>query len=141
MPLNLKLIYKIKYFDIGKEAKKLGVILDCKPAELVYGLHITEKIKDLAENLEIQPCENIINVLSIANRLGLKPSLADSQNFYFNSVFNKIPELIESLKRSENMQLDKKFIATFLNLGERLDFNVEKYYNELNKLASKIESR
>ncbi|MCK7521126.1 MAG: hypothetical protein MZV64_27270 [Ignavibacteriales bacterium] len=40
-------------FDITKEAKKLGVSLDCKLAENVYSSYITRKMKKLDDNMEI----------------------------------------------------------------------------------------
>ncbi|EKE04774.1 MAG: hypothetical protein ACD_20C00003G0001 [uncultured bacterium] len=126
-------------FDINKEAKKLGVILDYKPAEEVYSLYVTEKVKVLADNMDVKQCETLINVLSLANKLGLRPNLAQAQDLYFTLIYNKASELIDSLKKSENLHMDKGFVATILNLGERLNYNVEKHYNELSRLTSKIE--
>jgi alpha-amylase/alpha-mannosidase (GH57 family) len=126
-------------FDLRKEAKKLDIKIDCKNAEKIYSLHITRKIKDLAINIDVRQCQEIINVLSIAKELDLKPGLSDAQDFYFSSIYLKIPDFLELLKRSENLGYDKNFVATVLNLGERLSFNVEKFYNELNKLTSEIE--
>lgn len=124
---------------INKEAKKLGIELNRKPAEKVYNTHITSKVKHLSENMEIHQCEALIDTLLIANKLNLHPDLTEAQNIYFNSIFVRIPELIESLKKSENIQFDKCFIGTILNLGERLGFNVERYYNDLNKTSSQFE--
>ncbi|MFH0703317.1 MAG: DUF3536 domain-containing protein [bacterium] len=124
--------------EISKEAKKINVSLDYKPSKDIYSLYITQKVKIFADNMEIQQCESIIEVLSLADKLGLKLDLNEAQNIYFNSIYNKIPYLMESLKKSDTIQSDKNFINTILNLGERLSFNIERCYNELDKLASQI---
>ena len=128
-------------FDINNEAKKLGITLDRKRAEEVYSLYMSEKVKSLAEIMELKQCEDIIGVLELANKLDLKLNMFEAQNAYFNKIGSGIPELIESLTKSANIQSDKRFVATLLNLGERLNFNVERYYRELNKVTSQLENK
>ena len=127
-------------FDINNEAKTLGITLDRKRAEEVYSLYLGEKVRLLSENMEISQCEGIIGIINLAHKLNLKLTLFEAQNLYFNSIYNRVSDLIESIKISENIQSDKKFIATILNLGEKLNFNVEKHYADLTKLTSQLEN-
>ena len=126
-------------FDITKDAKKLGIVLDNKAAEECYSRYILEKVRKLSDNMEVQQCESIIKLISLAHDLGIKPDLSEAQNLYFNAVYNRINDMVESLKSSEQVHLDKNFISTLLNLGERMSFNVNEHYNEVNRLASRIE--
>lgn len=127
-------------FEINSEAKKLGITLDRKLAEKAYSVYINEKVKDLYYNMEPQSCADIIGVLALTKELKLTLDLFEAQNTYFNTIHNKIPYLLDSLKKSEDIQQNKKFTATVLNLGERLNFNVERHYAELSKLTSQIET-
>lgn len=125
-------------FYLNEEAEKIGVALDRATAEEIYSRFVTENIKRIADNMEMQQFETITNVLSIAHRLRLKLDLGEAQNIYFNTVHTRIPELISSLEGSESPDFDKKFILIVLGLGEKLNFNIEKYHNDLSKFYSKI---
>ena len=94
----------------------------------------------LADIMELNHCENIIEVLSLTEKLNLRLNLFEAQNTYFNLIYNRLPDLIESLRNSSNIPAEKRFVATLLNLGEKLHFNVDKYYINLNKLTSRIEN-
>jgi len=121
--------------DINQEAKKLGVSLNLEPAEKIYSFHLTEMVKNLANNMEIKGCEDTINTLSLAKKLGLNLNLSQAQDVFFNSIYNQVLELFESLERSKNQETEQKFISSVLSLGTKLNFNVEKRYIELNKLS------
>lgn len=125
-------------FYLNEEAEKIGVALDRATAEEIYSRFVTENIKRIADNMEMQQFETITNVLSIAHRLRLKLDLGEAQNIYFNTVHTRIPELISSLEGSASPDFDKKFILIVLGLGEKLNFNIEKYHNDLSKFYSKI---
>jgi len=121
--------------EINREAKLLGVKLNLEPAEKIYSVHLTDMVKDLAINMEIKKCENTINTLSLAQKLGLRLNLSHAQDVFFNSIYNQVLELFETIERSKNQEMDQKFISSVLSLGTMLNFNVEKRYIELNKLS------
>ncbi len=121
-------------FDINNEAKALGIELDKKPANKKYGAFLTENVKRLAENPEIQTCNGIINVIDLSIKLNLRIDMTEAQNIYFNSIYSKFSDFIESSKASENLKGERELLATLLNTGEKLGFNVEKHYVKLNKL-------
>lgn len=125
-------------FYINDEAEKIGVSLDRATAEELYSSFATDNIKKLSDSMEMQQFESIINVLSIAQRLKLNLELSEAQNIYFNSVYSRVPELIKSIMSSDTPELDRKFVLVILNLGDKLNFNIEKYHNELSKLYSKL---
>lgn len=120
--------------DINEEAKNLGIHLERKPAEEVYSRHITQKVQELASNLELRLCEEIINTILLAKRLNLTINFGEAQNIYFDLIYNKIAGYLNDLKSSTDFEQDAKFIRTLLQLGERLQFNVSCHLEELEKV-------
>lgn len=129
-----------KALDLSEEAEKLDIVLDTLLSVKHFNSYITSKTKELAYTMEIYLCEEIIKLISVADKLSLKLNLTEPQNIYFNSILSKIPNLIKAMRKSDNALDEKKAIGTLLNLGDRLSFNVEKYYTELNKIISAEEA-
>lgn len=129
-----------KALDISFEAKKIGIVLDTSKSINTFNKCIADKVKELASTMEVHQCEEVIQLISIAEKLKLKLSLTEPQNIYFSTILSKIPSLIKSMRKSGHLLDDKKSIATLLNLGDRLNFNVEKYYTEINKIITSEES-
>lgn len=118
---------------INKEAKKIGAELNRQPIEKIYSNHIAKQIQRFDKSMELPQCEELIEILDISKKLSLELDLTEAQNIYFNSIFAKIPNMINSLSSSENMEIDKRFVMVSLKLGEKLGFNIEKYNQDLNK--------
>ncbi|MEI7474761.1 MAG: DUF3536 domain-containing protein [bacterium] len=125
-----------KALDIAEEAKNIGIVLDTQSSIKQFNEYITDRVKELSSTMEVYQCEEIIKLVATAEKLSLKLSLTESQNIYFNSILSKIPGLIKAMRKSGHLLDDKKSIATLLNLGDRLKFNVEKYYTEINKVIT-----
>ena len=64
--------------------------------------------------------------------------MTEAQNIYFNSIYSKFPEIIEGSKGAEDLKQERDLLAALLNTGEKLGFNVEKYYIKINKLFDPI---
>ena len=123
---------------INKEAKKLGIKLDNPAARKAYSHYICKKVKELSGNGNLFEYESLINSLHCIEKLDLRPDLSDAQDIYFSTIFNKIPDKIKNLEKSENIKEDKNYILSLLILGNKLNFNIEEYTASLNKATAHI---
>ena len=121
--------------EINKEAKKSGIELEHQLIKEIYSEYINKKVEKLSTNGDINEYESLIESLNLIKKLNLKLSLFDAQDIYFNTIYKKIPAMIESLNFSKNVNKDKKYIVSVLMLGEKLNFNIDKYMTELNKIT------
>ena len=117
--------------DIVREAKKIGIELDNKPAKEIYLNLVTEKVKDLEKNIDLDTCKEIIDIIVLTQKLNLKLDFIEAQNIYFNLIYNKIPVLFSSVKAIGNLKFNEEVFNVLLELGAKLNFNVDKYFNDL----------
>lgn len=118
---------------INKEAKRMGISINKQPSEERFTKELTTIMKELADEMDINKCNKIINIIDVAEELELKLQLMEAQNIYFNKLNNGLTGLIENLSKSASYQSDKEFITLVLKLGEKLSFNLNKYYSLLSK--------
>jgi len=125
-----------KAIEINKEAKKIEVKLDSQSVRELYSKYIKDRVRELAGNGSVSEYEALTGSLKLIDKLDLYPDLFDAQNIYFTKIFKKIPELIDKLLYSENKEKDKEYILSILNLGEKLNFNVDEQKVKLQKAYS-----
>jgi alpha-amylase/alpha-mannosidase (GH57 family) len=124
--------------DTLLEAKNMGIVIDTSPTKEIYSKYITEKVESLAKSKSVKEFELFADVLIMLDKLDLKLDLSEAQNFYFNNIYVKIPQLIENMEKSKNMVAEKKLISAMLTLGEKLNISVEENTSLLNKTAAHI---
>lgn len=121
-----------KAVSINKEARKLELKLDNLPIKEKFSHYICQKVKEISKKGKIEDYESLIESLKLIDKLDLELNLIAAQNIYFESIHKKIPNLVKALKKSAKKDEDKKFIQAMLNLGEKLNFNVDGYVEILN---------
>jgi len=120
--------------DIKNEAQKLSAVLDKSKAREIFADKITKNMMKLAANMEMHNVQVIKDLIQVAEDLELHPDLSEAQNIYFNSIYSAVPDMIKSMRNSSDIQADKHFIASILNIGERLRLSVDRSYHELNRI-------
>jgi alpha-amylase/alpha-mannosidase (GH57 family) len=127
----------IDYFHeiikINKEAHKLGIKLNKKPSAELFTLKINEAMKTFASDKCIDQIKRIVHILEVAKDLELEINLTNAQNIYFDNLNNGLSEMINNLPKSLTYEEDKEFLSEVLNLGENLNFNLDRYYHLLSK--------
>lgn len=124
--------------SINKEAKKLGIKLDNPDVKNAYSKYICQKVSKIAGNGKVEEYESLCKSLELIEKLELNPDLSSAQNIYFSKIYKQVPEMIEALGSSKGINKDKKYIASVLALGERLNFNIEEHTTNLNKATAHI---
>lgn len=124
--------------DINFETKKIGIEIDKKPTNIIFSQKISQNISRLAQSLEIQQAEAILELFDNVEKLELTVDIAEAQNIYFNKIFKEIGYIIENINESDKTQneksLDKQFVITLLEIGQKLNINTEFYRNMLDKM-------
>lgn len=118
---------------INKEAKKIGIKPADKSIQDAYSLYICKNVKKLSKDKGMEDYESLAESLNFIEKLELEPDISSAQNIYFNTILKKIPDRISRLKTSRNKAKDEKYIASMLDLGQKLNFNVDDLLLELNK--------
>lgn len=118
--------------DINFETKRIGIKIDKKATNDIFSQKISQNISRLAQGLEIQQAEAILEIFDNVEKLELEVDIAESQNIYFNRIFHQIGDVIENMNKSSQV-MDKKFVAMLLEIGQKLNINTEFYKTMLDK--------
>ncbi|HSA06394.1 MAG TPA: DUF3536 domain-containing protein [Candidatus Gastranaerophilales bacterium] len=122
-----------KAIEINKEARKLEIKLDNQKVSELYSDYICKKVKKLSQNGKVSEYESLTDSLKLIEKLDLQPDLFSAQNYFFSTIYKKIPDLIEKLKDSKHKEKDHKYISAMLTLAESLNFNIDNFKASLNE--------
>ncbi len=118
--------------DINYETKKIGIEIDKTPTNRVFSQKISQNISRLVQSFEIQQAEIILELFDNIEKLELNVDIAEAQNIFFNKIFHEFDEIIENINKKSSAS-DKKFISILLEIGKKLNINVEFYKEMLDK--------
>ena len=122
--------------DINFEAKKINIQIDKTPSNKNFGKRIITNLNRLTKSFEIQQADAIVELFDIIEKLDLQIDISEAQNIYYNKIYHRIGDIIES--NTENpKEKDIKFINLLLAIGTRLNINVDFYKVKLDKLGLK----
>ncbi|MBO7672336.1 DUF3536 domain-containing protein [bacterium] len=114
--------------DIVAECKILDIKPDKTPSNTIYTKKIIKNLNRLAGSFEPQQANVIIDIFSEIDALELELDLKEAQNIYFNKIYKRI---IDEINSEENSS-DREFLLTLLNIGSRLNINTEFYKEKFN---------
>ena len=109
--------------DIIAECKILDVKPDKTQSNEIYTKKIIKNLNRLASSFEPQQANVIIDIFSEIDALELELDMKEAQNIYFNKIYKRIIDEISS----EECASDKDFLMTLLDIGSRLNINIEFY--------------
>ncbi len=120
-------------YEINLEAKKMGVTLDKKPSNDIFARKILKNINRLVHSFERQQAEAIIEIFDYIEKLDLDIDIAEAQNVYFNKIYHRIGDVIETIKET-NRSKDRDFVNLLLQIGTKLNINTEFYKIRFTKI-------
>ena len=113
-------------YEINVEAKKMGVTLDKTPSNDIFARKILKNINRLVHSFERQQAEAIIEIFDYIEKLDLNIDISEAQNVYFNKIYHRIGDVIETIKET-NRTKDRDFVNLLLQIGSKLNINTEFY--------------
>ena len=93
-----------------------------------------KNINRLTHSFESQQADVLLELFDNVEKLELEIDIAEAQNIYFNRIFHKIGDIIESSQKTGRSK-DKQFVQMLLDIGTKLNINTEFYKIKLLNLA------
>ncbi len=121
--------------DIMNEAKGFGIELRKDSVNELFSRKITQRLHRLRQNLEIHQVEDTLELFNQVDRLELCIDISEAQNTYFTRIYTKVDEIIENIDSRDNIIQSRKFVSSVLELGQKLNINVDYYKNYIMKLT------
>ncbi len=119
--------------DINFEAKKMNITIDKTPSNKHFAKRINTNLNRLTKSFEIQQADAIVEMFGIIEKLDLQIDISESQNIYYNKIYHRIGDILETYEESRKDK-DMKFIKLLLQIGTNLNINVDFYKVKLDKL-------
>ncbi|MBE7713685.1 MAG: DUF3536 domain-containing protein [Cyanobacteria bacterium SIG26] len=120
--------------DINFEAKKMNIQIDKTPSNKNFAKRINTNLIRLTKSFEIQQADAIVELFEIIEKLDLQIDISESQNIYYNKIYHRIGDIIENNLENKK-EKDIKFIKLLLEIGVKLNVNVDFYKVKIEKLC------
>lgn len=125
--------------DINEQAKTIGIQLDKKAANTIFGEKIYKAVFELAKNPEIHRIEIILDLFKCVELLDLNVDISEAQNTYFVKMKDLLEEFAEQPDDVRD-DYDRKFILLLLELGTRLNINTDFFKENFDKIMSPLKT-
>lgn len=123
--------------NISEEADLFKIQIDKKPTSDIFSKQIQKSIYNFIKNFEIHRLHKILNIFECAGKLGLKVDISEAQNMYFNKIYMKFNNLLNTIKNSsDNIEEIRDFLFSILILGGYLNINTDFYKSSILKMTS-----
>lgn len=122
--------------DINFESKKIGIDIDKSASNHLFSQKISQNISRLAQTLEIQQSEAVLEIFENIEKLELHVDIGEAQNIYFNKIYHEMGDIIENISKTRQA-IDKKFVTMLLEIGQKLNINTEFYKTMLDRALIK----
>lgn len=120
---------------INYEAKKMGIEVDKTPSNKVFAKKVITNLNRLTKSFEVRQADSVSELFSVIDKLELNIDMAEAQNIYYNKIYHRIGDIIESNSTKLNDK-DIDFANVLLSIGEKLNINVDFYRMKLDKLIN-----
>ncbi|MCQ2790334.1 MAG: DUF3536 domain-containing protein, partial [bacterium] len=118
--------------DIDLEVNNIGIKIDKTPSNLFFSKKISRNILLLTQGLEAQQAETIIELFDNIEKLDLQVDIAEAQNIFYARIFKKFDSVIQDINKHSSQE-DRNFILSLLEIGKRLNINIEFYQNQFDR--------
>ncbi len=118
--------------DINFEVKKIGIEIDKAQTNKIFSQKITQNISRLAQNMEAQQAEAVLELFENVEKLELNVDIAEAQNIYFAKIFSELGDIIKNMDKTTKSN-DRNFVMVILEIGKKLNINTDFFKNLLDK--------
>ena len=119
--------------DINFEAKKMNIQIDKTPSSNIFAKKIITNLNRLTKSFEIQQADAIVELFDIITKLELQIDVSEAQNIYYNKIYHRIGVILENNMEAPK-EKDLNFINILLDIGVKLNINVDFYKVKIDKL-------
>ena len=119
--------------DINFEAKKMNIQIDKTPSSNIFAKKIITNLIRLTKSFEIQQADAIVELFDIISKLELQIDVSEAQNIYYNKIYHRIGSILENTGNTPK-EKDLNFINILLDIGTKLNINIDFYKVKIDKL-------
>jgi hypothetical protein len=119
--------------DLNFEAKKMNIQIDKTPSSNIFAKKIITNLNRLTKSFEIQQADAIVELFDIIAKLELQIDISEAQNIYYNKIYHRIGVILENNLENPK-EKDFNFINILLDIGVKLNINVDFYKVKMDKL-------
>ena len=131
--LDDDLIQQVK--DLNYEAKRINIQLDKAQSSKIFSTKILQNINRLEHSFEIQQASAILELFDNIEALELQVDISEAQNIYYNKIYHRIGDVLETASKSTSKTASiKNFADALLKIGEKLNINTEFYQKKADKI-------
>ena len=123
--------------DINYESKKIGVTPDKGPSNKLFSRKVITTLNRLTKSFEQRQAESVVELFEIMDKLDLQVDISEAQNIYYNKIYHRIGDIIENNVESPR-EKDMQFAKVLLNIGEKLNINVDFYKIKLERMECSL---
>ncbi len=127
--------------DLAYQAQKLGVALQLDAVSGRAGKKLAELMESIAENPRSATCLHAIRLLEVSRRLGLAVGENRLQDRYWKLLQETIPKLVEGVVQSGRPDSRYVLVASLLQLGYQLNFDVDPLKSKLRPFEELLSQR
>jgi alpha-amylase/alpha-mannosidase (GH57 family) len=122
--------------DLVAQARRLGLHVDLEPAATSFGRMLVQRLEAIAENLEVRPWQDFLELLQIGSRLTLPLPERALQDRMFRVLREHVPRLLDRLRdpRDEAYTL----VTAILTVATRLNLRTEEARERLKPLDERF---
>ncbi len=136
-----ELHYYEPVLDVAYQAEKLGVALRLDAVSRQVGAKLADLMRSIATRPRSTTCLHAIRLLDVSRRLGLSVGENFLQDRYWELLQDTIPKLVREVVQSRRPDARYVLVASLLQLGYQLNFNVDSLKDELRPLEELLSQR
>ena len=111
----------------------MNIQIDKTPSSNIFAKKIITNLNRLTKSFEIQQADAIVELFDIITKLELQIDVSEAQNIYYNKIYHRIGVILENNMEAPK-EKDLNFINILLDIGVKLNINVDFYKVKIDKL-------
>ena len=123
--------------ELLKEARSLGIHIEKGEINKIFTQKITNRLYRLTQNFEQYQIEATLDLIKLIERLDLQVDISEAQNTYFSKIYSIVQELAADSNSRENLIEARKQLSLVLELGQKLNINVDYYKSFISVIPPK----
>lgn len=94
-------------------------------------------IIQLKENVNLKTTQEMLNFFNLLEKLQIETQISSAQNIYYEIFCKDFETFVDDLKQKQQKDL-RKLLLNLLEIGRKLNINVEFYKNKVDSLTGKV---
>ena len=126
-----------RLFKIRQLADKFNIKLNTPKISLILSNNLSELINALQNKTSLKNAKEMLYFFELLEKLKIETEISDAQNIFYKMFCSDFEKLFEKINR-QNGDSTRELFLKLLEIGKRLNINVEFYREKIDKLTGKV---